>query len=154
MFAVFSFKRKYFRSIAYSIKNLRFGSALNFSIIELRKKYCKRELELNKNACGQIYLYMVKIVKNNGNYRLVNLKKKGAALEYAIKMKEIPKKLRLDSLLRSNKLNNRVSDLLTIKLVKFHNIDCSNVTILLYGRPEIMKTKLEKILGLYQKLLK
>jgi len=132
-------------NIVYKIKKpVRFGTVLNFSNIQLRKKYCKRELELNKNACGQMYLCMVKIVKNNHSYKLVNLNEKGAALEYAIKMKEVPQRLRLDNLLRANKLSNRVLDLLTINLVKFHKIACTNATISLYGRSKIMKYKIRE----------
>jgi aminoglycoside phosphotransferase family enzyme len=142
-------------NIAYKIKKpVRFGSILDFSNLHLRKKFCKRELELNQNACGQMYLCLVKLVKNNENFKLVHLNEKGAAVEYAIKMKEIPQKLRLDNLLRLNKLNNHTLDLLTQNLVKFHNIACTDKTISSYGRPQIMKNKIRENFQTISKIAK
>lgn len=131
--------------IAYKIKKpVKFGNVLDFSNIKLRKKFCQKELELNKNLCSQMYLSVVKIVKNNSDYKLVNLHKKDAALDYAVKMKEIPQKLRLDNLLGLNKLNNHILDLLTKNLVKFHNITYTDARISEFGRPQIMKTKIRE----------
>lgn len=142
-------------NIAYKIKKpVRFGSVLDFSNIQLRKKFCKKELELNKNLCHQMYLCIMKIVKNNDDYKLVNLNEKGVALEYAIKMKEIPQKRRLDNLLKLNKLNNRTLDLLTQNLVKFHNVACTNATISNYGRPQIMKNKIRENFQTISKITK
>jgi uncharacterized protein len=141
--------------IAYKIKKpVRFGNVLDFSNIQLRKKFCKKELKLNKNLCGQMYLGVVKIVKNNSDYKLVNVHEKGVALEYAVKMKEIPQKLRLDNLLRFNKLNNHVLDLLTQNLVKFHNMAYTNATITEYGRPKIMITKIKENFQTISKIAK
>lgn len=142
-------------NIAYKIKKpVRFGSVLNFSNIALRKKFCKKELELNKKLCGKMYLCMVKIVKNNDNYELVNLNQRGTALEYAIKMQEMPQKLRLDNLLRLNKLNNGALESLTQNLVKFHNMACTNKTISSYGSPQIMKNKIRENFQTISKIVK
>ena len=131
--------------IAYKIKKpVKFGNVLDFSNIDLRKKFCQKEIKLNKNLCGQMYLCVVKIVKSNSDCKLVNLSDKGAALDYAVKMKEIPQKLRLDNLLRLNKVNNHTLDLLTQNLVKFHDTAYTNARISKYGRPQIMKTKIRE----------
>ena len=131
--------------IAYKIiKPVRFGNVLDFSDIKLRKKFCQEELRLNKILCGQMYLRIVKLVKSNRDYKLVSLGENGTALEYAVKMKEFPQEFRLDKLLKLNKLNNHILDLLIDKLVKFHSIAQTNSGISDYGRPQIMKNKIRE----------
>ncbi|HEX5891845.1 MAG TPA: hypothetical protein VFY41_03205 [Nitrososphaeraceae archaeon] len=81
---------------AYKIKKqLKFGKILDFSTLKLRKKFCQKEVVLNKFLCGDMYQGVVKIVKENGkngnNMRIVNQEENGRALEYAVKMLEIPK---------------------------------------------------------------
>ena len=142
-------------TIAYKIKKaVRFGSVLDFSNIQLRKKFCQKELTLNKNLCDQMYLDVVKIVKRVNDYKLVSLEEKGTALEYALRMKEIPQKLRLDNLLTLNKLNHHTLDLLIDNLVKFHNVAHTNSTISNYGRPQIMKTKIRENFQTISKIAK
>jgi aminoglycoside phosphotransferase family enzyme len=142
-------------TIAYKIKKaVRFGSVLDFSNIQLRKKFCQKELMLNKNLCDQMYLDVVKIVKSDSNYKLVTLEENGTALEYAVRMKEIPQKLRLDNLLTFNKLNNHTLDRLIDNLVKFHNMAPTNSTISDYGRPQIMKTKIRENFQTISKIAK
>ena len=131
--------------IAYKIKKpVRFGDVLDFSNKELRRKFCQKELKLNKNLCGPMYLCVVKIIKRNGNYKLVSLDESGTALEYAIKMKEFPQKFRLDNLLNLNRLNKHILDLLNDNLVKFHNTTQTNATISEYGKPKIMISKIRE----------
>lgn len=141
--------------IAYKIKKpVRFGNVLDFSNLKLRKKFCQKELRLNRILCGQMYLCVVKIVKRNSDYKLVSLDEKGTALEYAVKMKEFPQKLRLDNLLKLNKLNNHVLDLLIDKLFKFHNLAHTNSEISDYGRPQIMKSKIRENFQTISKITK
>ena len=131
--------------IAYKIKKpVRFGNILDFSNKELRKKFCQKELKLNKNLCGPMYLCVVKIIKRNSNYKLVSLDESGTALEYAIKMKEFPQKFRLDNLLKLNRLNKRILDLLIDNLVKFHTAAQTNAKISDNGKPKIMENKIRE----------
>ncbi len=131
--------------ITYKIKKaVKFGNVLDFSNLELRKKFCQKEVMLNRRLCGQMYQGVVKIVKIDNNYKLVNLGEAGKPLEFAVKMMEIPQKFRMDNLLGVNKINNRILDLLIDKLVKFHNLAYTNSTISNYGRPQIMKAKIRE----------
>ncbi|MGI0031722.1 MAG: hypothetical protein ACRD97_00440 [Nitrososphaeraceae archaeon] len=141
--------------VAYKIKKaLKFGNVLDFSNLELRKNFCQKEVKLNKQLCGQMYQGVVKIVKIDNNYKLVNLTEAGKPLEFAVKMREIPQKFRMDNLLGFNKINNRIIDLLTDKLVKFHNLAYTNSTISNYGRPQIMKAKIRENFRTLSKLTK
>lgn len=141
--------------IAYKIKKpVKFGKVLDFSKIQLRKKFCEREFTLNKKLCDYMYLDIVKIIKSNNDYRLANLDEKGVALDFAVKMKEIPQELRLDNLLGVNKLNHQTLDQLTQNLVKFHNMTYPNARILQYGRPQMMKAKIKENFQTISKMVK
>ena len=48
-------------------KELKFGKVLDFSTLKLRKKFCQKEVILNKVLCGDMYQGVVKIVNQNGN---------------------------------------------------------------------------------------
>jgi aminoglycoside phosphotransferase family enzyme len=49
---------------AYKIKKeLKFGQILDFSTLSLRKKFCQKEVEINRVLCGDMYGPVVKIVK-------------------------------------------------------------------------------------------
>ena len=129
----------------YKIKKpVRFGNVLDFSNKALRKKFCQKELKLNKNLCGSMYLSVVKIIKKNSDYKLVSLDEKGTALEYALKMKEFPQKSRLDNILKLNRLNKHILDLLIDNLVKFHITAPMNATISDYGKRQIMRSKIRE----------
>src|SRR5579884_1750238 len=47
-------------------KALRFGKILDFSTLYLRKKYCKKEVDLNRFLCGNMYQGVIKVVRSNG----------------------------------------------------------------------------------------
>ena len=137
---------------AYKIKkDLKFGRILDFSTLNLRKRFCIKEVELNRVLCGEMYCGVVKVVnqkrrQDNEKYglRLVNLNSKGKALEYAVKMLEIPQEFRMDSLLEKGKINSDTINKLTSTLVKFHRSTPTNRKIKSFGRPEFMKKKLDE----------
>jgi aminoglycoside phosphotransferase family enzyme len=131
--------------IAYKIKKpVKFGHVLDFSNLRLRKKFCQKEFTLNKQLCGRMYLGVVKIIKIDNTYKLVNLDKIGTSLEFAVKMREIPQKFRMDNLLVFNKINNRILNGLIDKLVRFHNLAYTNITISKHGSPQAMKAKIRE----------
>jgi aminoglycoside phosphotransferase family enzyme len=134
---------------AYKIKKqLKFGKILDFSTHKLRKKFCQKEVVLNKLLCGNMYQGVVKIVKENGkngnNMRIVNQEENGRALEYAVKMLEIPQKFRMDNLLASGKVTLKTIKSLTKTLVKFHRCTPTNAKIKNFGYPESMEKKIHE----------
>lgn len=73
----------------YKIKkpvNLGF---LNFEHLKDRKTYCLLEKELNSRFSKGIYLDVLKLVKLNGEYAIVNIENTLPAYEYILKMKMI-----------------------------------------------------------------
>jgi uncharacterized protein len=142
---------------AYKIKKqLKFGKILDFSTLKLRKKFCQKEVVLNKFLCGDMYQEVVKIVKENGkngnNMRIVNQEENGRALEYAVKMLEIPQKFRMDNLLASGKVTLKTIESLTKTLVKFHRCTPTNAKIKNFGYPESMEKKIHENFDTFAKL--
>lgn len=129
----------------YKVKKaVKFGRILDFSTLSLRKYFCQTEVMLNRPLCGKMYQGVVKIVKIDHKYKVVNLNACGKSLEFAVKMIEIPQRFRMDNLLRLRKINNSVLDLLVENLVAFHRCAYTSDTIAKFGRPHIMKSKIRE----------
>jgi aminoglycoside phosphotransferase family enzyme len=148
---------------AYKIKKeLKFGQILDFSTLSLRKKFCQKEMEINKVLCGDMYRAVVKIVKQKKRgqeeeeeeaaIKVVELNRKGKALDYAVKMLEIPQKFRMDNLLQQSMVSSDTIDKLTSILVQFHRYTPTNRKIKNFGRPEFMKRKVEENFATLSKL--
>ncbi len=141
---------------AYKIKKkLKFGKILDFSSLQLRKKYCQNEVKLNKILCGEMYQAVVKIViDDNGSLKIVDLSHKGQALEYAVKMQEIPQKNRLDKLVATNKVSLKTVDKLIDILVDFHKSTPTSSKINKYGQPRFLLKKVQENFRTLEKLSK
>jgi aminoglycoside phosphotransferase family enzyme len=144
---------------AYKVKKrVKFGNVLDFSTLPLRKKFCQKEVELNKVLCGDMYKGVVKIVKQKkgqdeqNGINVVDLRSRGKALEYAVKMVEIPQKLRMDNLLQEDKINSDTIDKLTSILVEFHHLSPTSSRIKSFGRPNFIKRKVDENFATLSKL--
>jgi hypothetical protein len=130
---------------AYKLKKeLKFGKVLDFSNLGLRKKYCQREVQLNKLLCQEMYEGVVKIVKDKDSIRFADLREKGKPLEYAVKMREIPQKYRMDHLLKQNKINKKIIAKLVSILVKFHKKTPTSPKIKKFGKPSFHLKKINE----------
>lgn len=141
---------------AYKLKKeLKFGKILDFSTLALRKKFCQKEVKLNKILCKQMYLKVVKIIQDEkGNLKIVSIQDKGKALEYAVKMLEIPQKFRMDNLIGAGHVNTRTIDKLTDILVKFHKRTPTSVKIKKFGQPGFILKKVQENFRTLSKLSK
>jgi len=130
---------------AYKIKKqLKFGKILNFSTLRLRKKYCQTEVRINKLLCPNLYLGVVKIVERNSSVRITNLESKQKAIEYAVKMHEIPQKYRMDILANKNKITKKTINNLVSLLIKFHKQTPTSNRIKRFGLPKIILKKIDE----------
>jgi aminoglycoside phosphotransferase family enzyme len=91
-----------------------------------------------------MYQGVVKIVNENGNKRIINLEQNGRALEYAVKMLEIPQKFRMDNILAVGKVSLKTIESLTKTLVKFHRCTPTNAKIRNFGYPKFMEKKIHE----------
>ena len=102
-------------------KEVKFGKILDFSTLHLRK-FCQKEIQVNKVFCGGMYTRVVKLVsRDNGSIKITNLQYTGKPLEYRVKMLEIPQTFRMDYLIKADKVSLKTFDRLTRILVKFHS---------------------------------
>ena len=144
-------------SYAYKIKkDLKFGKVLDFSTLRLRKRFCQKEVRINRILCSDMYKGIVKVVHQNKNdnsaddyacnkaktIRIKNLEHKGKALEYAVKMAEFPQKFRMDNLISGNKVRLSTIEKLVETLVKFHFSTPTGASIKNYGQPRFIKKKI------------
>jgi aminoglycoside phosphotransferase family enzyme len=144
---------------AYKIKKqLKFGKILDFSTLTRRRRLCQKEVMLNKPLCSDMYRGIVKIVrkdKKNSNNMKVTISEEqdiGRAIEYAVKMKEIPQRFRMDNLLAANKVSLKTVDKLTEILVQFHHSAQTNDKIKRFGCPIFMKKKVQENFNTLRKL--
>ena len=130
---------------AYKIKKeLIFGEILDFSTLKLRKNICQKEVLLNKVLCPSLYKGVVKIVQEKYNHKIkiVGLEDRRHALEYAVKMRELPQQYRMDHLVTLGKVSLETIKRLTNVLVKFHCTTRTGMQIKNFGKPKFMKMKL------------
>jgi aminoglycoside phosphotransferase family enzyme len=141
---------------AYKVKKeLKFGKVLDFSTLSLRRKFCQKEVDLNKILCPDIYKGVIKIVQeNDGSIRIRDLDHHyhTKTLEYAVKMKEIPQRYRMDHLVCKDRISTKMITRLAEVLVKFHNSTPTNNRIMLFGRPKSLKMKIAENFNTLSKL--
>ncbi len=140
---------------AYKIKKeLKFGKVLDFSTLSLRKKYCQREVDLNKILCRDMYKGLVKIVEQNGHIKIRDMFYHGRAIEYAVKMAEIPQEFRMDKLIFEKKIDSQIMLKLAGIIVRFHKSTPTSGQVLRFGQPTNMKLKIYENFNTLSKLSK
>jgi aminoglycoside phosphotransferase family enzyme len=135
---------------AYKIKKqVKFGGVLDFSTLSLRRKYCYKEVELNRKLCKDMYLDVVRIItlpgKNNNKVVIADSHTKaGRVVEYAVKMKHIPLEYRMDRLLIAHRISLENIRKIAFILSNFHSRTLSNKEIQKYGQPKYMRYKIKE----------
>jgi aminoglycoside phosphotransferase family enzyme len=100
----------------YKIKKPVNMGFLDYTTLEKRLYFCKKEVELNRRLCKDTYLGVVPITKEK-DYVVGG---KGEALEYAVKMRRLPQDAMMDVLLKQNKVTPAMVQKVAETLVKFH----------------------------------
>lgn len=101
----------------YKIKKAVNFGFLDFVTLKNRKKFCEKELEINKILCEDMYLEIVPINKS----KIIKIKGKGKTVEYAVKMKNIPQERLMNKLIEKNRIDNKIIDQISRKIARFHN---------------------------------
>ena len=103
---------------------------LDYTSLAKRQFYCQREVELNRRLCPDAYLGVLPIVKNEGG---VSLGGQGEVIEYAVKMRRLPRKAMMDVLLANDKITPLMLTNVAKKLAEFHQKAKTNATISAFG---------------------
>lgn len=135
---------------AYKIKKPVNYGYLDFTTLAKRKFFCHQELKLNRRLSSKMYLDVLPITtetqnasesqKNSEFQRLQGLKfgGQGKAVEYVLKMKEIPQRYLMNKLLKKNKITKKIIDKLAQIIAKFHAQAATSKKISSFGSLKII----------------
>ena len=132
---------------------------LDYTTLERRRFFCHQELELNRRLCPDTYLAVVPITaslrgaKQRSN--LLCVEGKGKAIEYAVKMKQLPLDRMMDVLLPKGQVTPGMVAKVAEKLADFHLKAETNREIAAFGKLEVIRqntdenfTQTEKYIGI------
>lgn len=120
----------------YKIKKPVDFGFVDFTTLDKRLYYCQREVELNCRLCPSIYLDVVKITREGKEFKLEG---KGAATEYAVKMKRLPAAGMLSNLLANNTVSEAMMGALAEKIADFHGRALTSPEIAAYGDISVIR---------------
>jgi len=106
------------RKFVYKVKKAVNLGFLDFSTLEKRRFYCEKELELNRRLCRDMYLEVVPINKSNG---VIRVKGEGETVEYAVKMKRMPKDRMMNQLLDKKQVDKKLIYRIAKIVAEFHS---------------------------------
>src|SRR6266540_3702357 len=109
---------------------------LDFSTLEKRHYFCRREIELNRRLCPEIYLDVVPIYKTTSGF---SFNGDGEIVEYAVKMKELPDGCFLSELLEKNLVGEKEINRMISTLHRFYQTETPTPEIEQWGTPEKLK---------------
>jgi aminoglycoside phosphotransferase family enzyme len=120
----------------YKIKKPVNLGYLDYTTLEKRQFFCHQELELNRRLCPDAYLAVVPIVEIKGE---LLIEKQGRAIEYAVKMKQLPQDRMMDVLLPRGQVTLEMVARVAEKLVSFHQKAETNQEIAAFGRLDVIR---------------
>ena len=109
---------------------------LDFSTLEKRRYFCQREIDLNRRLCPEIYLDAVPIYEIDSGF---SFKPPGDVVEYAVKMKELPRGWFLSELLEKNLVGEKEINRVISTLHRFYQAETPTAEIEQWGTPEKLK---------------
>jgi aminoglycoside phosphotransferase family enzyme len=139
----------------YKIKKPVNLGYLDYTTLEKRHFFCEQELELNRRLCPSVYLAVVPITmslrgaKRGSN--LVSIDGQGKAIEYAVKMKQLPRDRMMDVLLRRDQVTLDMVASVAEKLVSFHQEAETNQEIAAFGGLDVIRQNCDENFGQTEK---
>jgi len=120
----------------YKIKKPVNLGYLDYTTLEKRHFFCHQELKLNRRLCPGAYLAVVPIVEEKGELRIEG---RGKAIEYAVKMKQLPQDHMMDVLLPRGQVTLEMVARVAEKLVNFHQKAETNQKIAAFGKLDVIR---------------
>ena len=120
----------------YKIKKPVDLGYLDYTTLEKRHFFCHQELELNRRLCPSAYLAVVPVVDVKGELRIEG---RGEAIEYAVKLKQLPQDRMMDVLLPRGQVTPEMVARVAEKLVDFHQKAETNEEIAAFGRLDVIR---------------
>jgi len=120
----------------YKIKKPVNLGYLDYTTLEKRHLFCHQELELNRRLCPGAYLAVVPIVEEKGGLRIEG---QGKAIEYAVKMKQLPQDRMMDVLLPRGQVTLEMVARVAEKLADFHKKAETSREIAAFGKLDVVR---------------
>jgi len=120
---------------------------LDYSTIEKRRKYCYREVELNRRLSDDIYLGVVVISRRNGGFVIVEKETDfdpGTIAEYAVKMRRLPEQYFLHRYIEENTLRMEHLDRVGEVLASFYLRQRHGEDVTRWGQIEAIKVNTDE----------
>ncbi|MFN0054102.1 MAG: AAA family ATPase [Planctomycetales bacterium] len=131
--------------LAYKIKKPVQFSFLDFSTLELRKRFCELEVRLNRRLAPDVYLDVVPIALDDGTLRFEGT---GEPVEWAVKMRRLPQAATLEILVQQDQVSVPQLQAIAQRLARFHRDAESNPRISAFGRFEAVARNLRENLAI------
>ncbi len=103
---------------AYKIKKPLKTSFLDFSTLELREYYCKRELELNSRLAAAMYEEVLPVRKKGNDFYIGG--EEGEVIDYTLKMQRMDNHREMVELLRIGEVTEKHIEKIARKIAGFH----------------------------------
>jgi len=126
---------------AYKTKKAVDLGYLDYTTLEKREYFCRQELELNRRLCPTGYLDVVPITQSPDGIRLGG---KGEVIEYAVKMKQLPRDRMMDLLLPLDEVTPAMLKQVAGLMAEFHSRAATGPAINAYGSLEGIRTNTDE----------
>lgn len=110
---------------------------LDFSTLEKRHQICRRELELNRRLCPEVYLAVIPIYESDAGFSFDD--EDGTIVEYAVKMRELPQGWFLNELLAQRSVGEHEISRVISRLRTFYQGQNPSEEIEEWGKPPKLK---------------
>ncbi len=124
-------------SYAYKTKKPVNLGYLDYTTLEKREYFCRQELELNRRLSPGAYIGVLPIMQSPAG---IQLSGNGKIIEYAVKMKQLPRDRMMDVLLPQYRVTPAMLDKVAALMADFHDRAATSPQISAFGSLEGIRT--------------
>lgn len=121
-------------------KPVNFGF-LDFTTLGKRRADCRREVALNSRLCARLYLGVVAVRFDGRRYALDG---RGRVVDYAVKMRRLPRERMMDALLEAGELTPEMVGALAELIAAFHAAAPHDRSVDRYGSIAVIRRNWEE----------
>jgi aminoglycoside phosphotransferase family enzyme/predicted kinase len=125
----------------YKVKKPVDYGFLDFTTLEKRRFYCHQEVALNSRLSPDVYLGVVPICEHEGRYRVEG---PGDVVEYAVKMRQLPRERALNELVRRNQVSEADVRRVAARIAAFHASAPTSAEITRLGDLSVVRQNVEE----------
>jgi hypothetical protein len=114
---------------------------LDFTTLEKRHFYCLQEVALNSRLSPQVYWGVVPICEQDGSFKVEG---SGKTVEYAVKMRQLPRKQALNELLQDDQVSEDDIRRVAVKIANFHKEAATSPDITKLGDLNTVRQNVEE----------